>query len=515
LKGKRELNKEFQHNNMALNATKPALPLLSKVPAFAAFSAQTLVRIKWEPLILNKMKTIIYILVFLLPVLGLAQQPWYKSSPLDYMWKSVGDTGFSAGPVEYTNLSFSPSGQPYVVYEDYGNFKKATVMKFDGSNWITIGNAGFSSGESKYTSLCFSPSGQPFVAFNDGQFPYDGRATVMKFDGTSWVNVGDTGFSSGEAWYMNIAFGPADGQPYVCFSDGGIGNKVVVMKFDGTNWSSVGNVTTLGHGGFVSFRFNPSDSLPYVAYQIENTSKATVMKCDGTNWVNVGVDGFTPGGVDFISLAFNPSGQPYVAFRDLGPMKASVMKFDGTNWVIVGNANFTSGVVECTSLAFSPSGQPWVAYDDVWNSLKETVMKFDGTNWVYVGSAGFSAGGTCYSNLAFNPSGQPYVAYEDFDNSNKTTVMKYDSVYVGINEQLESGLSVYPNPTSKSITIDLKNLSGNFATIEIKDLKGIRMFVTKTNEEKVILNVENYPAGIYFVKVKTEYSTWINKVCKD
>ena len=40
-------------------------------------------------------------------------------------------------------------------------------MKFDGTNWVNVGSAGFSAGESEYESLAFSPSGQPYVAYQD------------------------------------------------------------------------------------------------------------------------------------------------------------------------------------------------------------------------------------------------------------------------------------------------------------------------------------------------------------
>jgi hypothetical protein len=46
-------------------------------------------------------------------------------------WIIVGSEDFSVGDVGYTSLAFSPSGEPYVAYEDYGNSSKATVMKFD------------------------------------------------------------------------------------------------------------------------------------------------------------------------------------------------------------------------------------------------------------------------------------------------------------------------------------------------------------------------------------------------
>jgi hypothetical protein len=45
------------------------------------------------------MKNLFYILMFLFPVVAGAQQGWYKSSPLDYMWQNVGNAGFSADTV--------------------------------------------------------------------------------------------------------------------------------------------------------------------------------------------------------------------------------------------------------------------------------------------------------------------------------------------------------------------------------------------------------------------------------
>ena len=68
-------------------------------------------------------------------------------------------------------------------------------MKFDGTNWVNIGNAGFSAGISYYTSLAFSPTGEPYVAYQDCVNHY--KATVMKYDGTQWVNVGNEDFSVG------------------------------------------------------------------------------------------------------------------------------------------------------------------------------------------------------------------------------------------------------------------------------------------------------------------------------
>lgn len=53
-------------------------------------------------------------------------------------------------------------------------------MKFDGTSWVNVGDAGFSAGATNYTSLAFSPSRVPYVAYEDCGNGFG--ATVMKYD---------------------------------------------------------------------------------------------------------------------------------------------------------------------------------------------------------------------------------------------------------------------------------------------------------------------------------------------
>jgi hypothetical protein len=240
------------------------------------------------------------------------------------------------------------------------------------------------------------------------------------------------------------------------------------------------------------------------------------MKFNGTQWVTVGNGSVSQAEAAYTSLAFKPSGEPFVAYQDAyNSSKATVRKFDGSNWVDAGNAGFSESLVYYPSLAFSPSGQPYLAYVDEGNSAKATVMKLDSTNWVNVGNAGFSDGEVRFTSLAFSPSGQPFVAFSDWGNSKKATVMKYDSVYVGINEPWESALSLHPNPVKTKLIIDLKDIKNNLKVIEVFELRGKKIFETQTKKDEIILNVENYPEGIYLVKIKTNNSSNISKFCKN
>ncbi len=347
-------------------------------------------------------------------------------------WENVGDEGFnSGGNIEYISLKFNPStNEPFVAFRDGGNSNKATVMKFSGGSWQNVGTSGFSTGEVLYTSLAFNPStNEPYVAFSDASNL--NKATVMKFSSGTWQVVGTAGFSVGDAFTLSLAFNLATNEPYVAYEDKGISWKATVMKFSEGSWQNVGTagISEDGAGYYTSLAFNPSTNEPYIAYEDGgNSNKVTVKKFNGISWQTVGNIGFAGGNSEHISLAFNPvTIEPYVAFSDgSNSSKATVMKFSEGSWQTVGSAGISVANAFTLSLAFSlTTNEPYVAYEDQGISWKATVMKFSEGSWQTVGSAGISDGGGYYTSLAFNPSTkEPYLAYEDGDNLNKITVRK-------------------------------------------------------------------------------------------
>jgi len=442
---------------------------------------------------------------------------------MDFTWKYVGNKGFTYAGFWWQafdiSLGFNSSGQPYLAFTDWNNSGKATVMKFDGTNWVNVGNAGFSVGAAYYISLSFDSYGNPFVAFRD--FGNTERATVMKFDGLNWVTVGIAGFSSGGAWFTSLAFGPDD-RPYVAFGDDGNSTKATVMKFDGSNWSYVGNAGfSSGMADYTSLAFSPSGQ-PYVAYQdhITGYNTATVMKFDGTNWVYVGNPGFSAGSVEWTTIAFNPvDSVPYVSYCDLAwttYYKATVMRFTEPDWVYVGNAGFSAAEAGYPKLAFSPAGEPFVSYGDMANLDRATLMKFDDTSWVNVGIPGFSEGGEVWKNsLAVSSTGIPYMAFKECNSDSCVlNVMKYDSLLVGTDELQETRLSVYPNPATDKITIETSGLQ-NESCLTIVNPAGQQVLRKKVTTPGMQIDVSCLPSGIYFLKLTKERSVQVAKFVKN
>jgi hypothetical protein len=301
-------------------------------------------------------------------------------------WTPVGAAGFSDGVADSLDIAFDSNDTPYVVYQDRNESDKATVVKFNGSSWVTVGTAGFSAGKASSPAIAFNSDDTPYVVYRDDddndRFTTN-PATVKKFDGSSWDTVGTAGFSAGGVTSTSIVVNSAD-TPYVAYqvADPTLTNdlKATVMKFDGSSWITVG---TAGFSDsavyYPDLAFNANDT-PHVVYKDgAKSDKATVMKYDsaGDSWTDdlnddgsADSSGFSAGWVFYTDLAFNSADTPYVVYADdddndnTTSNPATVKKFDGSSWATVGTAGFSAGNVQSTSIAFNSNDTPYVVYED-------------------------------------------------------------------------------------------------------------------------------------------------------
>lgn len=189
-------------------------------------------------------------------------------------WVYVGSPRFTGG-AQFLALAISGS-TPYVVFQDSHAGFKATVMKFDGSNWVYVGTPGFSAGLVQSVSMVLK-NDTPYVSFSDNANA--NKATVMKYDGTNWVNVGVAGFTPAEADNVIIAIDSTSSTPYVAYSD--VSTTPIsasVMKYNGSSWVNVGSAGfTTNLSNYIGMAID-NGGTPYVCYQgFTGGKKASVM----------------------------------------------------------------------------------------------------------------------------------------------------------------------------------------------------------------------------------------------
>lgn len=96
--------------------------------------------------------------------------------------------------------------------------------------------------------------------------------------------------------------------------------------------------------------------------------------------------------------------------------------------------------------------------------------------------------------------------------NNNSSVTINVSPCTGINEASLNEMTLYPNPTSGNINIELNN--GLNKSIQISDVNGKIVLSTSSLEDKININLNHLTNGIYFVKIQCNNSIEIIKVIK-
>jgi hypothetical protein len=87
--------------------------------------------------------------------------------------------------------------------------------------------------------------------------------------------------------------------------------------------------------------------------------------------------------------------------------------------------------------------------------------------------------------------------------SSNATITQSVSICTSLNSLLNNDLnySLYPNPTSGIINIDIETKNNELFKIELLNAIG-QVIMTETSESnRFTFNLQNYPAGIYFIKL--------------
>jgi subtilisin-like proprotein convertase family protein len=99
---------------------------------------------------------------------------------------------------------------------------------------------------------------------------------------------------------------------------------------------------------------------------------------------------------------------------------------------------------------------------------------------------------------------------------NKTfsTVVITEGLIANVKIDLDEPFSIYPNPVLENLNISFKSDKG-MKHVTIHNLSGVLLTEKNfENKESIQLDLENYPKGIYFVKVQSENETFTKKIIK-
>jgi hypothetical protein len=99
-----------------------------------------------------------------------------------------------------------------------------------------------------------------------------------------------------------------------------------------------------------------------------------------------------------------------------------------------------------------------------------------------------------------------------------TTVIKFDSLgnYLTlIGETGNESFGIYPNPTSGKFTIELPATKSNVDILIYNAMGEMISGHHSTGNQKIQMDLTNYPAGIYFVRARSGQKIFTGKILKD
>jgi len=340
-----------------------------------------------------------------------------KTTNWDFL-SSVGITNDSTytGRATGNQIAIDNWGTPYILYLLPGDTFKVEVKKYVGSAWVDLGAVGYNYDANLgiYDSpiIAIDKSGTPYVAFAD--INNGNKATIKKYNGSSWVNVGTPGFSSVVPEFMSIAFDTAS-IPYFAFVHSTA--NAYVMKFNGSSWVNVGSISSIASTAqCTSITITSKDTI-YVAYDNYSTNGlANVVKYNGTSWQSVGPPDFSAYTAVEMSLCHDSKDSLYLAYQDASlSYKATVVKYRHGTWVPLGGAGFSTNYASIGALVIDTANRPYIAYNNGGNNV---VQSFNGITWQTtntIGDLGF--GGI---DIATNSSGKIDAIYSSLGSFVKT-----------------------------------------------------------------------------------------------
>ncbi|WP_309641441.1 T9SS type A sorting domain-containing protein [Flavobacterium sp.] len=436
-------------------------------------------------------------------------------------WQILGQESFAAQPNSVTDwlgvdLALNSQNVAYVAYKDRDYDDKLSVKKFNGTSWEYVGSPGFSPAGIDYDAeIEIDSNGIPYVAYLtyvavDSSF----RISVAKFNGSAWELVGLANFSGRTYTEFDFKINSAN-VPYVAYRGGNSladNPRCSVMKFNGTAWVNEGNpYFTPAKADQISMAFDQND-IPYIVFEDYGASNRFTVEKFAGSWQIVGGAGFTfEGGLSPI-IAFDNNNIPYIAFVSDFNFKPTVEKFTGT-WQIIAEGTFTAGICSRLDFAIDNNNDLYVVYNDVIDDYRKmiSVKKFANNAWQNVGPVAFSAGEATREKISIGTNNVPCIVYQSMSGLFGKYYGTADALTVNDNADADySAIIVSPNPVKNTFSI-----SSLYAVDEITlyDMTGKNIY--HQNGNNTTINIESLKTGLYLVRIKTSKGLFTCKISKE
>lgn len=160
----------------------------------------------------------------------------------------------------------------------------------------------------------------------------------------------------------------------------------------------------------------------------------------------------------------------------------------------------------------SPFTNTIIGYKDNIQVASDSFQGFDGGNYIPM-TIILDDSFENVDEVRFYISSGGYLGDQSSTNHSINSIKVSAPVLLGTDDfELSAKFSIYPNPATNQIIVDLKEL--NNANLEISDINGRKLLNQKLEKFSNIIKIDHFDSGIYFFKINTSEGSTVAKVIK-
>ena len=90
----------------------------------------------------------------------------------------------------------------------------------------------------------------------------------------------------------------------------------------------------------------------------------------------------------------------------------------------------------------------------------------------------------------------------------------YNMISLGIEKEIASGISIYPNPSNGLFTLKGNASNSKLHHVNVLNLMGSVIFSSNTTQSNMVVDIQNSPSGVYFIELHFNSGKEVFKVVK-
>ncbi len=343
-------------------------------------------------------------------------------------WVPLGGYGFSDSTADYLVMDVRPDDDRVVcAYQDSLYSNSVSALIYDGVSWSDLGNRGFTGGLATEFAMTIDSANNVYIA---NQLSTAGDIRVSEYiSDPAWPSIGT--ISADVNASMTDMTSSTAGK-YIIYRDVMNGNQVTVSEYTGgtLNPIATAGLTTSTGANSPSYKITSVGSTLYAAYY-NNSSAFTVVEFTGSSWIDLMSSSFAGTDNNVLFDLIDMNGDLYCVTVASGNL--IVRRYNGSTWNQIGDpvtdADISTSYGNFIKLAVNGADDVYLFYRDT--SYNPNLVKINSAGTA-VTAEGVLSGDlvnndtVAFGNIAIDQSDKVYLAYRDDSHGQKITVLTYE-----------------------------------------------------------------------------------------